>query len=92
MSSIDPAVIRIRHILLHSWDPIGVASYEGASDEYDRYGDRIFEMMQSGADIDEVQAYLYDAAKNDIGLDYPGLLDKSGSAAREIMESGGSSH
>ncbi len=92
MSGINPAIIRIRHILLHSWDPIGISNYEGASDEYDIYGDRIFEMIHSGAGADDVKNYLYAIAKNDIGLDYPGLVEKSESAAREIMEFGWKSH
>lgn len=27
----------IHNILLHEWDPIGVASFKGAEDEYDLY-------------------------------------------------------
>jgi hypothetical protein len=83
---------RIRRILLHDWDPIGISRYENASDEYDRYADHVFAMTQSGADMREVSSYLYDIATNYIGLDYPGLLEKSELAARAIIQGRGSIH
>jgi hypothetical protein len=89
---ITTAIIRIRHILLHSWDPVGISGYDGTLDEYDRYSEQVFEMMQIGADLDDIKTYLYNSAKADIGLDHPGLLEKSELAAREIIESGGASH
>lgn len=89
---IVPDIMIIRYILLHIWDPIGISSYESASDEYDSYGNHIIEMMRIGANFDDIKTYLYNSARTHIGLNYPGLLEKSELAARRILEVGGVSH
>ena len=83
---ISEEVLRIRRILLHDWDPIGISHHENAADEYDTYADHVLRMVQSGADVKELIAYLYGVARTDIGLDYPGLLEKSESAALGILK------
>lgn len=35
----------IRHVLLHEWDPIGIADHIGAQDEYDGYIQEIHGML-----------------------------------------------
>ena len=44
----------VRNILLNKWDPIGIKNREGAPlNEYDRYIDRIIELVQSEGHIEE---------------------------------------
>jgi hypothetical protein len=37
MTQFDPLRERVKEILLHAWDPIGVRDVENAQDEYDAY-------------------------------------------------------
>jgi hypothetical protein len=39
---------RVRQILLHDWDPIGIQDVPEASDEYDRYVDKAYVMLMDG--------------------------------------------
>lgn len=82
----DDTAQKVSRILLYSWDPIGVCGYPGASDEYDRYVDEVCRMLRTGADVAAIKDYLYLSASSDMGLDYPELLEKSGTAAREVIE------
>ena len=50
---------RVRQILLHDWDPIGVQDIAAASDEYDQYADRAYVMlMDERATAETIAAYL----------------------------------
>jgi hypothetical protein len=40
--------IEVRRILLHEWDPIGVADCEGAEDEYDSYVPGVLGVISQG--------------------------------------------
>ena len=41
--------VKIRHILMDVWDPIGVKDEPMAADEYDRYIGDIFELLKRSA-------------------------------------------
>jgi hypothetical protein len=48
---------RVRRILLHDWDPIGIQDIPEASDEYDRYADKAYVMlMDERATADRIAA------------------------------------
>ena len=49
---------RIRQVLLHDWDPIGVADIEEAQDEYDSYVGLVYRLLASPASEDELIAEL----------------------------------
>src|ERR1044072_6578636 len=40
---------RIREVLLHNWDPIGIANETDLSDEYDAYIGGVYRLLDSGA-------------------------------------------
>jgi hypothetical protein len=54
----DNPLGRIRLILLVDWDPFGVFHYPGASDEYDDYAVKVYEMAQANASREAVSTYL----------------------------------
>jgi len=51
--------VQIRHILLQSWDPIGIRDEPNAQDEYDGYIGKLYELLVRGAAYSEVVEYLY---------------------------------
>ena len=60
---------RVRRILLHDWDPIGIQDVPEANDEYDRYADKAHVMlMDDRATADMIAAYLYEIAAEHMGL------------------------
>ncbi len=60
---------RVRQILLHDWDPIGVQDIDQASDEYDGYADQVYAMLtDESATVDKIAAYLYKIAAEHMGL------------------------
>jgi hypothetical protein len=62
---------RVREILLHEWDPIGVSGVPQAADEYDSYADKVYVMlMYDGAGAAEIAAYLFQVANVHMGLSY----------------------
>jgi hypothetical protein len=61
--------IKVRRLLLHEWDPIGVGHAPEASDEYDRYADKAYVMlMDDDASASQIADYLYDVATRYMGL------------------------
>lgn len=58
----------IRKILLHSWDPIGVAEIPAAADEYDQYVKPIVTMIVAGAAVGELANYLLEIETHRMGL------------------------
>ena len=54
----DNPLGRIRLILLVDWDPFGIFEYPGASDEYDSYAVKVYEMAQANASREAVTNYL----------------------------------
>jgi hypothetical protein len=60
---------RIRQILLHEWDPIGVSGMTGPEDEYDAYIGGVYRLLASGASEHQIIEYLYEIGTNRMGLD-----------------------
>ena len=63
----------IKHLFLHEWDPIGVAEFPEASDEYDSYALRVFTALHDGATVRSIADYLAW-----LELDHMGLSALSG--------------
>jgi hypothetical protein len=61
--------VQIRHVLLGTWDPIGVKDEPNAQDEYDGYIGRLYELLMSNAPDAELTEYLYWAVHDHMGLD-----------------------
>ena len=61
--------MQIRHVLLETWDPIGVKDEPYAQDEYDGYIGRLYELLTSNAPDAEMTEYLYWAVHENMGLD-----------------------
>ena len=61
--------VQIRHVLLGTWDPIGVRDEPNAQDEYDGYIGRIYELLAGGGSDAELTEYLYWAVHDNMGLD-----------------------
>ena len=73
----------IREILLHQWDPIGVATVAEAQDEYDSYIGGIYRLIASGAGSERIAAHLADIARDEMGL-YPSHAGELLRVAREL--------
>jgi hypothetical protein len=58
----------IRSILLHTWDPIGVAHVPAAQDEYDHYIRPVYDLLVSGATDKELTDYLFRTEIKTMGL------------------------
>jgi GTPase SAR1 family protein len=75
---------RVRRILLHDWDPIGIQDIPEASDEYDRYADKAYVMlMDERATADRIAAYLYEIAAEHMGL---GQHQRLAEASKNVAE------
>ena len=59
---------RIRQVLLHDWDPIGVADIAEAQDEYDDYIGGVYRLLAQGADAQAVAAHLAQIEGERMGL------------------------
>jgi hypothetical protein len=72
--------VEIRHVFLGGWDPIGIADEPIAQDEYDSYIGRMFELLFTGADDDQLVSYL-----NWVTGDRMGLGTKSMSELQPVV-------
>jgi hypothetical protein len=61
--------VQIRHVLLNTWDPIGVKDEPNAQDEYDGYIGRLYELLTSNGSDAELTEYLYWAVHDHMGFD-----------------------
>ena len=61
--------VQIRHVLLNTWDPIGVRDEPDAQDEYDGYIGDLYELLVSNAPGAELSKYLYWAAHDRMGFE-----------------------
>jgi len=59
---------RIRQVLLHEWDPIGVSDMPEAQDEYDSYVGGIYRLLASGASEYQIIERLYNLETVSMGL------------------------
>lgn len=76
----------VRSILLHDWDPIGIASFDGAVDEYDSYVPAICELVTNVGSVVAVEQFLYNLATLEMEVDYPEIRTKSKFAAKKIIQ------
>lgn len=75
---------RVRQILLHDWDPIGIQDISEASDEYDRYADRAYVMlMDEKATAETIATYLQVIAAEHMGL---GHSQQGDERSRQVAE------
>ncbi len=58
----------LRQILMDEWDPIGVADFPEAADEYDSYLGQIARRLREGASADEIAAFLHEVETVTMGL------------------------
>jgi hypothetical protein len=58
----------IAHVLLHTWDPIGVKDEPQAQDEYDSYVGGVYRLLASGATPQEVAEHLCLVETESMGL------------------------
>lgn len=61
--------VQIRHVLLDTWDPIGIKDEPYAQDEYDAYIGRLYDLLTSNASDAELAEYLYWVVHEHMGLD-----------------------
>lgn len=59
---------KIRQVLLHDWDPIGVSDTPAAWDEYDSYVGGIYRLLASGASEYQIIERLYNIETVSMGL------------------------
>ena len=58
----------LRQLLMTEWDPIGVADYPEAADEYDSYVLRVGGKLRAGASADEIAGFLTHVRRDLMGL------------------------
>ena len=59
---------RLRHTLMHQWDPIGVAWAPSARDEYDSYLGSVAERLRGDASVEEIADFLESVRTQRMGL------------------------
>ena len=59
---------RISEVLHYFWDPIGVCGEPNARDEYDSYVTGIYEMLEGGANTEQIAIHLNKIAVGGMGL------------------------
>ena len=82
-----PKLEKIKQLLWKVWDPIGVSEFDGwLSDEYDSYAVHIFSMLNDGASVQELTAYLLWAETENMGLSPSNLHEPVAESAKQIFE------
>jgi hypothetical protein len=61
----------IRLVLLHDWDPLGVADEPSAQDEYDSYVGGVYRLLASGASAQEIADHLWEIETDVMGISRP---------------------
>jgi len=74
----------VDEVLHYLWDPIGVSNYPEARDEYHAYLPRVFAILNSNADEDELVEYLRRVTTEQMGLTPNGEHDRT--IARILLE------
>ena len=59
----------IREVLLHKWDPIGVADVPGARDEYDGYVGGVYRLIASCASPAQIAEHLATIEREKMGFE-----------------------
>lgn len=60
--------VQMRHVLLNTWDPIGINDEPNAQNEYDDYIGELFDLLENGAPDSAFLDYLYWAVNENMGL------------------------
>ncbi|HUX45901.1 MAG TPA: hypothetical protein VMV57_14225 [Terracidiphilus sp.] len=60
--------VKIRHVLMDQWDPIGVRDFPEAADEYDRYIGDVYELLMRRAVGRKIADYLRTIEVGRMGL------------------------
>ena len=63
----------IRSVLLHDWDPIGVADVAEAQDEYDSYVGAVYRLLCSAVSDEGLTDFLYKTETETMGLTRLGM-------------------
>lgn len=63
-----PVKLQVKHILLKHWDPIGIAEFPEAHDEYDTYVGEVHHMLLRGDDLAAITDYLRRAVSERMGI------------------------
>jgi len=82
--------VKVRKVLLNTWDPIGINDEPNAQNEYDNYIGPIFDLLVSNASDAALIDYLYWAVHENMGFDAASKEDMldTVSALRKIDISG----
>jgi hypothetical protein len=56
----------IRDVLMHQWDPIGIADYISTDDEYDAYIAPVYRILVGSRSEDELVSLLHFTERDDI--------------------------
>ncbi len=59
----------IRHVLLRTWDPIGIQDEPNAQDGYDGYIGKVYDLLVNDASGSALLDYLFWAVYEQMGLD-----------------------
>ena len=60
MKDFDPKRSAVRQVLLHDWDPHNAARNESAHGAYDAYVNPLYDLIQSGADEQQIIDWLHE--------------------------------
>lgn len=78
--------LAIRDVLLKEWDPIGVAQFQEAQNEYDGYVAEVDALVTGGSSQAEIFAHLWKMETGTMGL--VGDRQKTESIAKRLFEMG----
>lgn len=84
MPDIRALLRRVGEILISEWDPIGVAKFPAASDEYDAYVPRIAKALFENRSVSDISAMLVGIETASMGL--AGNPERAMRAARLLLE------
>ncbi len=58
MTAFDRLCARVREVLLHQWDPVGISDVPAVHDEYDPYVVPIARMVEDGDSVAAIASHL----------------------------------
>jgi hypothetical protein len=73
----------LKALLLHEWDPLGLAGCDGAQNHYDLYAIDLLEMLRDGKDESAIAIFLKWVVTSQLGLADDAELDQA-IAARAV--------
>jgi hypothetical protein len=73
----------LKTLLLHEWDPLGLAGCDGAQNHYDPYAIDVFDMLRDGKDESAIAIFLKSVVASQLGLADDAELDQA-IAARAV--------